>query len=301
MLKIEKLNYSYKKGKQILHDIDLTVNRGEIVGLIGMNGAGKSTLMRNISGVVTPQSGRVLINGQDRSKFSDAQRRQVAFLNAENNLYKECSVKDNFNIFKHLYDSSDDVLNMTSRLLKCDDMMAKKIGELSSGMRQRAAIAASTLNEFRLFLLDEPTNAIDIETKRYIIEYIRYLSNENNGILITSHNIKDIQELCNRVYILRHGKIVKEATVDEILKESAEKNNRWCISVPAGTDVKCILENSEQYNCSIDTGDTFVKISVDESTKQKVIKELVDSDIDIVSVESMVNNLEDAVLEIIGD
>ena len=247
MLNIENLNFSYKKGKQILYDVSLNIKPGEIVGLIGMNGAGKSTLMRNISGIVNPDSGKIVINGTDRKKYTSEERKKIAYLNAENNLYNEITVKENINIMQHFYNVSKERTENVIKMLRCDEFMDKKVSELSSGMRQRAAIAASTLNNSNLILLDEPTNAIDIETKKYIMDYINYLSNKKNGILITSHNIKDIEELCERVYIMRHGRIVKEATVESILKESSEKNQKWSISVPKNTDIPRLIGNNVEY------------------------------------------------------
>ncbi|MBP1565613.1 MAG: ABC transporter ATP-binding protein [Oscillospiraceae bacterium] len=299
MLNIENLNFSYKKGKQILYDISLNIKPGEIVGLIGMNGAGKSTLMRNISGIVNPDSGKIVINGTDRKKYTSEERKKIAYLNAENNLYNEITVKENINIMQHFYNVSKVRTENVIKMLRCDEFMDKKVSELSSGMRQRAAIAASTLNNSNLILLDEPTNAIDIETKKYIMDYINYLSNKKNGILITSHNIKDIEELCERVYIMRHGRIVKEATVESILKESSEKNQKWSISVPKNTDIPRLIGNNVEYY--IEEGDLNLKVVVNEKFKQSTIKLFVNSDVEIISVESFINNLEDAVLEIIGD
>lgn len=299
MLNIENLNFSYKKGKQILYDVSLNIKPGEIVGLIGMNGAGKSTLMRNISGIVNPDSGKIVINGTDRKKYTSEERKKIAYLNAENNLYNEITVKENINIMQHFYNVSKERTENVIKMLRCDEFMDKKVSELSSGMRQRAAIAASTLNNSNLILLDEPTNAIDIETKKYIMDYINYLSNKKNGILITSHNIKDIEELCERVYIMRHGRIVKEATVESILKESSEKNQKWSISVPKNTDIPRLIGNSVEYY--IEEGDLNLKVVVNEKFKQSTIKLFVNSDVEIISVESFINNLEDAVLEIIGD
>lgn len=298
MLNIENLNFSYKKGKQILHDINISIKPGEIVGLIGMNGAGKSTLMRNISGIVQPDSGNIIINGTDRKNYTADDCKKIAFLNANSNLYSDFTVKENLKIMQHFYNTPQKKLLNIIKLLKCDEFLDKKVKELSSGMRQRAAIAASTLGDFNLILLDEPTNAIDIETKKYIIEYIKYLSNKKNSILITSHNIKDIEELCERVYILRNGKVVKQATVEELLKESSEKNQKWNIAVPRNTDINNILRNNNKY--SIENSDMYVKIIVDEKYKQNIIKELVNSDVEIIYVESFIHNLEDAVLEIIG-
>lgn len=300
MLKVENLNLSYKKNEQILHDVSLSINSGETVGLIGMNGAGKSTLMRAVSGVVPYQSGNITINNIKQENLTVKQRQEVLFLSADNNLYGEMTVKDNLEILRHFYCAGEEKVTLAVNMLKCQDMLNKKVSELSSGMRQRASIAGCTLGDFRLLLLDEPTNALDIETKKYIIDYIKSLCGKQNGILVTSHNIKDIEELCDRVYILRHGKIVKEATVDSILRESAEKNQKWCISIPEGSDYKSLVESYDKSEYSFDINDTSIKIIVNEKIKQSLLRKIILADIQIISVISMVNSLEDAVLEIIN-
>lgn len=301
MLRVENLNLSYRKGKQILYDVSINVKQGEIVGLIGMNGAGKSTLMRAIAGVVPYESGNIFVSGTNTLALSINQRREISFLNASHNLYGEMTVYDNLNIMKNFYNADEKKMTHAVDLLKCSSMLDTKVSELSSGMRQRASIASATIGDFKLFLFDEPTNALDIETKKYILDYIRYLSNKDNGILITSHNIKDIEELCDRVYILRNGRIVKEATIESILSESAEKNRMWNITIPKKTDCNMILSSYSDVTYSLEFDENNIKLIVDQDIKQQVLKHLILDGIEIVSVNSLVDNLEDAVLEIIGD
>ena len=301
MLKVSDLDLSYNKGEQILHKVSLNVEPGEIVGLIGMNGAGKSTLMRAVAGVIPYQSGNVTINGKGIKDLSVEHRREILFLNAMHNLYSDMTVRNNLSIMRRFYKADRKSVQTAVNMLKCSDILDKKVIELSSGMRQRASIAASTLGSFRLLMLDEPTNALDIENKRYIIDYIRYLSSSQNGILITSHNIKDIEELCDRVYVLRHGKIVKEATIESILRESAEKKRKWSISFPKTAQYSKIVEAYEKSEYSVETTENSTAIIVDEKIKQDVLRKLILNDIKIISVNSLIDNLEDAILEIISE
>ncbi|MBQ3783211.1 MAG: ABC transporter ATP-binding protein [Lachnospiraceae bacterium] len=300
MLKIENLNVSYKKGSPILHNVSMHVDAGEIVGIIGMNGAGKSTLMRAISGVLPYQPGTIKIKNVDACKITMEQRQKISFLKAENNIYKELSVLENIKICQKLYKAKNATVKKAIELLRCEEILNKKVGELSSGMRQRVSIVTSTLSDYHLLLLDELTNAIDIETKKYIIEYVRSLSNEHNGILITSHNIKDIEELCDRIYILRKGEVVKETTVESILRESEEKNNTWFVSVPLGSDCDLALMSFKKNEYSVKECETCISIQVDEAKKQELLKQLILNEIKIISVSSMIDSLEDAVLEVMG-
>ena len=213
---------------------------------------------------------------------------------------KELSVLENIKICQKLYKAKNATVKKAIELLRCEEILNKKVGELSSGMRQRVSIVTYTLSDYHLLLLDELTNAIDIETKKYIIEYVRSLSNEHNGILITSHNIKDIEELCDRIYILRKGEVVKETTVESILRESEEKNNTWFVSVPLGSDCDLALMSFKKNEYSVKECETCISIQVDEAKKQELLKQLILNEIKIISVSSMIDSLEDAVLEVMG-
>ena len=212
LLEVQNINKKYKEGYYVLKDINLHIEAGEIVGLIGLNGAGKSTIMKIISGVSTYQGGEIFFEGSKIKKISSMKRKQIACLCASNNLYEEMTVAQNLDIFTKFYDASNlDKKTMISDL-ELQKILKKKVEELSLGMQQRVALACSMVGKPKLVIMDEPTASLDIDNKCRIIRFIQSHHSPETGILITSHDSSDIGELCERVYILKTGEIVKELT-----------------------------------------------------------------------------------------
>ena len=208
LLEVQNVNKNYKEGYKVLKDVNLHIEAGEIVGIIGLNGAGKSTIMRIISGVSTYQGGKIYFEGSQIKKLSGLQRKKIAYLCASNNLYEELTVADNLDIFKKFYHASElDKQSMIDEL-ELQKILKKKVSELSFGMRQRVAIACAMVGRPKLLMMDEPTVSLDIENKCRIIRFIQSHLSPETGILITSHDSKDIESLCERVYILKQGEIV---------------------------------------------------------------------------------------------
>ena len=223
MLRVCDVTKSYDGVNIILNNINMYAKKGEIVGIVGLNGAGKSTLMKTIAGVTDVSSGHVLINGADNKLLSEYQRKKISFLSTGYNLYNELTVIENLNIFKKIYVASDEELKHVVSLLKIESFLNKKVGDLSTGMKKRVEIACSTMHKFNLLMLDEPTNGLDIEAKEQILDYFRSRLTPNNAILITSHNIKDIEKLCKRIYVIREGKIIIDTTIEELLQRNSNK------------------------------------------------------------------------------
>lgn len=301
MLHIENLNLAYIPGKPILKSVSLQVRRGEIVGLIGMNGAGKSTLMRAVSGVIPYQEGSVQVHEKEVSSLSAIERQRIAYLSAEHNLYGEMTVMDNFKIYRKFYHATEEQMMIAIRMAGCTELLEKKVHELSSGQRQRVSIACATIGDFQLLLLDEPSNALDIETKKYLIDYIRSLSTPQNGILITSHNIKDIEDLCTRIYILRKGEILRESTVDGIIYESSRQSTCWNITLPQNSAYEAVLQPFDHALWQAEQMEDHTRLTVDDTIKQKVIQALAGNALEIITIESNVTGLEDAIMEIFAE
>ena len=222
----------------------MEIKRGEIVGIVGLNGAGKSTLMRTISGATDFNSGTVEINKMNvKSLKSSRVRRKISLLNTSYNLYGELSVKENLEIYRRIYGASIKDKERVIEELEISTFLDKKVGTLSTGMRKRAEIACATMHDFCLLLMDEPTNGLDIEAKEDIVKYIKSMSKPNNSIVITSHNTKDIERLCDRIYILREGEIIRDASIKDIVEEAEEKNKNWIISVKYENGLDELLNN----------------------------------------------------------
>lgn len=294
MLKLKGITKKYGE-VPVLKGINMEIKRGEIVGIVGLNGAGKSTLMRTISGATDFNSGTIEINKMNvKSLKSSRVRRKISLLNTSYNLYGELTVKENLEIYRRIYGASIKDKERVIEELEISTFLDKKVGTLSTGMRKRAEIACATMHDFCLLLMDEPTNGLDIEAKEDIVKYIKSMSKPNNSIVITSHNTKDIERLCDRIYILREGEIIRDASIKDIVEEAEEKNKNWIISVKYENGLDELL-NNVGYKYEIN-GNIYDIIVTDDMKKQAIA---VLSDYELIAVKSAVNDLEDAIRNII--
>jgi D-methionine transport system ATP-binding protein len=217
-------SYTLPDGKQIaaLKGIDLSVNRGEIFGVIGQSGAGKSTLIRCINRLETPDSGQVMIQGEDITRLNKAQlrvaRRRIGMIFQHFNLLGSCTVYQNIAFPLSLAKESPAyIAARVDALLDLTGLAARKNHyphELSGGQKQRVAIARALANNPHLLLSDEATSALDPETKHQILQLLKKINAELGlTILLITHEMRVIKEICHRLAIIEEGRIVECAPV----------------------------------------------------------------------------------------
>jgi len=190
-----------------------------IFGIIGHNGAGKTTLLKIISGLITPTSGSLAVNGIDVAKDPITLKRMLGYLPEESRLYDTMTVEGYLTFFGELYGlSRADIRTRSDELLGALALEAggKKLGELSKGMRRKVAIARSLIHDPSLLVYDEATSGLDPMTSRFITEYLRTLRNEQKTIVISAHNLYQVEAICDRVMILRRGKVVALGSMHEL-------------------------------------------------------------------------------------
>ena len=203
-------------------DVTFSIPRTTAVGLIGLNGAGKSTLIKLITGVLVPTSGSVTVDGLEPSR----QRKQVAqqiglVFGQRTQLWWDVSVLDSYNVLRRIYstdrESFEERLKRFSKLLEMDDLLARSPRQLSLGQRVRADILAGLLHGPRLVILDEPTVGLDIIAKAKIRGLVRSLVEEEGvTVILASHEIRDIEEVCDLIILIHEGKILFQGTLDEL-------------------------------------------------------------------------------------
>ena len=207
-------NGNFKKKYLIaLHNISFNVHENEILGLIGLNGAGKTTLLKIFSSLLIPDKGSIRIFNYDLHKDPENIKRLIGLINSEErSFYWRLTVKQNLEFFASLYGLDKKNFNhKINDLMKLVDLLDKKdarFDSLSTGMRQRLAIARGLLSDPKILLLDEPTKGLDIKHAEAIRKIIKKIS-KNKTIILTSHNLNEISELCDRVVIIHNGKIIK--------------------------------------------------------------------------------------------
>ncbi len=226
ILEVKKLVKEFK-GARGVDDISFSVNAGEIVGLLGPNGAGKTTTINIILGVLAKNSGSVEILGKDMESNRSELLEQVNFAAVYAHVPQNMTVKQNLIIFGLLYEVKklkERVCDLL-REYELESFANTKVGVLSSGEQTRVALAKAALNSPRLLLLDEPTASLDPSTARLIRESIKdYAVKQNAAILWTSHNMHEVEAVCDRVLFLSHGKILLEGKPSELPKKYGKKD-----------------------------------------------------------------------------
>src|SRR6478609_3426661 len=215
-------NYRVMKA---VNDISFTVKQGEMVGYIGENGAGKSTTIKMLTGILTPTSGDITVNGmnphKEREKF--AQTIGVVF-GQRSQLWWDIAVQESFRLLKKVYKVSDEDYNAhmehVIQTLDIGPLLDKPVRKLSLGQRMRCELAAALIHNPPLLFLDEPTIGLDVLVKLKIRKFLKEINEQyKTTILLTTHDLTDIEALCERLILLDEGKIIYDGTLQD-LKET---------------------------------------------------------------------------------
>ena len=229
IVEVKHLMKTYKKrrSKELItavNDVSFSVRRGEILGLLGPNGAGKTSTIKMICGLLTPDSGTITINGvNNQEKRLDTLRDISAVLEGNRNIYWRLTVRENLEYFAGNRGlSRKEVAPKVEKLLQQFRLKEKEtelVNRLSRGMQQKLAIAVAMLADSEVILLDEPTLGLDVETGYEIRELLRTIvENERRTIIISSHDMAVVQDLCERTVIINNGKIITDDKIANLLR-----------------------------------------------------------------------------------
>jgi ABC-2 type transport system ATP-binding protein len=202
-----------------LDGISFSFERSGIFGIVGHNGAGKTTLLKILSGLIPPSSGTLTMDGIDVLKNPDAVKQVLGYLPEESRLYETMTVDDYLRFFGEIYGlPKETIKSRGSELLASLSLEPdkKKIGELSKGMKRKVAIARSLIHDPSILIFDEPTSGLDPMTSRFIVDYLRELKSAGKTIILSAHNLYQVEAICDRVMILRRGKTVADGTMPEL-------------------------------------------------------------------------------------
>jgi ABC-2 type transport system ATP-binding protein len=218
MILLEGLTKLYN-GIPAVKELDLEVKDGEIMGIIGHNGAGKTTTLKMITGLIEPTAGRVEVMGLPMREDSLQVKARIGYLPEESSLYENMGVTDYLLFFSELYrmPRKKARARIDTLLTSLDlDGRKKLTGELSKGMKRKVAIARALLHDPALLILDEPNSGLDPLTSFFIINYLRNLRDQGKTILLSAHNLFHVEYICDRVAILRNGRLVVCDTMEAI-------------------------------------------------------------------------------------
>jgi len=211
-----------------VNDISFTLDKNKTLGLLGPNGCGKTTSIGMILGLITPTSGEVLIDNKnvDNINRNDLLSR-MNFASPYIELPKKLTVRQNLEVYGRLYG----VENLKNRILEIsgdldlNSFLDKKTGELSSGQKNRVSLAKSLINKPEILFLDEPTASLDPDIGDFVRNYIEAYKIENNiTIILASHNMKEVERLCDTVIMMKKGEIVDQGTCDDLISKHGRDN-----------------------------------------------------------------------------
>ena len=226
-LKVQNLVKKFNSINAV-NDISFEIEKNSTLGLLGPNGCGKTTSIGMMLGLITPTSGKIYIDD-----ISLEPKNRIELLSLMNfaspyvELPKKLTVKQNLEVYARLYG----VVEIKERVdeivedLNIKSFLYKKTGELSSGQKNRVALAKSLINKPKLLFLDEPTASLDPDVGDFVREYIeKYKKNNELTILLASHNMKEVERLCNKIVMMKKGEIVDSGTCDQLIKKHGRQN-----------------------------------------------------------------------------
>ncbi len=226
-IQVKNLTKKFKNNLAV-NKINFGIEKNKTVGLLGPNGCGKTTSIGMMLGLITPSEGEIIIDNKNLDKTD-----RVSFLSKMNfaspyvELPKRLTVKQNLEVYGRLYGvkNLEKKINEISKELDIKNFLEKKTGELSSGQKNRVTLAKSLINDPEILFLDEPTASLDPDIGDYVRGYIEsYKSKNKITILLASHNMAEVERLCDTIIMMKNGKIIDEGTCEEIIKKHGRKN-----------------------------------------------------------------------------
>lgn len=288
LLECQDLCKSFGK-KQILKNVSFELDEGDILAFIGPNGSGKTTTIKLILGLQGIDKGSVNINGFDIKKDFVKAIEKVGAIVENPDTYMYLSGWDNLKLTANMYKNiSDDAIKDIVKLVDLETRIHDKVSKYSLGMRQRLGIARALINKPNILILDEPTNGLDPEGIKDLRNLLKKLAKEGMGILISSHNLAELESFCNKVLIIDNGTIIETSEV----KEFKNNDNKYVFTVSSTEklDIEGIYEVSK----------TKFSFNGDKESIAKIVKKLVKENIDVYEVKMQELTLEEAFLKKTG-
>ena len=284
------------KDKILVEDISFSIDKGDVVGLIGPNGAGKTTIIKLILGLMRLSYGEVKINGYDIKKDFVKAIEKVGAIVENPDLYMYLSGYDNLQITANYYkDISKERINEVIKIIGLEEKINDKVSTYSLGMKQRLAIGEAIINNPELLILDEPTNGLDIEGIVEMRNLIKDLSEQGIAILISSHNLTEIDNLCNRIIAIKNGKIITNDSIENFKSESNIVSYELILNS---------LENIEKiilnYKYEI-LKDNTIKVYISKENVSELMQLLIQNNYQIYSVQESKMSSEEAFFKKVGD
>jgi len=226
VIEINNLSKMYKDTLAV-KDINFKISKGSIIGLLGPNGCGKSTTIGMILGLIKPTSGEVLINNKNIEKNRTDLLQKMNFISPYIELPKKLTIEENLKVYGRMYGVKNlkDKIAELMKKLNLTEFKKRKTGELSSGQKNRVSLAKALINDPEILLLDEPTASLDPDVADYVRSIIEnFALNNKKTILIASHNMNEVERLCDEVMMMKNGEIIDKGKSLDLINSHGRKN-----------------------------------------------------------------------------
>ena len=226
IIEVNNLTKQFKNALAV-KNISFKINKGKIIGLLGANGCGKTTTIGMMLGLIKPSSGSVIINHKKIENNRTNLLEKMNFISPYIELPKKLTVEENLKVYGRLYGvkNLEEKIYDLMKKLNLSEFRSRKTGELSSGQKNRVSLAKALINDPEILLLDEPTASLDPDVADYIRGFIEeFASNRGSTILLASHNMNEVERLCDEVMMMKNGEIIDRGTSDDLINKHGRKN-----------------------------------------------------------------------------
>mgnify|MGYP004501809163 FL=1 len=292
ILKVQNLCKKIGK-KEILKDVSFEINSGDILAFIGPNGAGKTTTIKCILGLQKLNSGSVIINGYNIKNDFVKAINNVGCIVESPDVYMYLTGMQNLELQASLYhDIEEDDIAKVVALVGLEKRIYDKVSKYSLGMRQRLGIALALIHNPNLLILDEPTNGLDPEGIKELRELLKSLAKKGMGILISSHNLSELESFCNRVVILSKGEIIESSSITDIKKLD---ENKYILKVDDTNKVKDIIKKTDTIKDK-----NYIEVIREEKDIPTLINNFIKKDVLLYEIKREDISLEEAFIKKAG-
>lgn len=261
MFKINNLTYQYDKSRKALDNITMDFDRGDIIGIIGSNGSGKSTLFNNLMGILKATQGEILYKNNQmkydkKSLYNLRKEVGIVFQDPEKQIFYSMVYDDLAFALRNIGMDEKNIkvrINKALEAVNGEDFIDRPVHSLSFGQKKRVAIASVIAMDNDLVLLDEPTAGLDPESTRAIVDIIKSMYKKGKKIIITSHDMNLIYDICDYVYVLNQGRIISEGNVEEVFVdeekiEEAGLELPWLVKLNKNMNLPLFKKEEDLYN-----------------------------------------------------
>lgn len=235
-----------------VEDLNLEIDSGEMIGYIGSNGAGKSTTVKMLTGILEPTTGNIEVDGRDPHKYRKKNAMNIGVVfGQKTQLWWDLPVKESFKLLKEIYEVSDEAyderIKEFNEVLQLDEFWEQPVRKLSLGQKMRCELAAAFLHHPKIVYLDEPTIGLDVAVKERIRDFIRKMNEEKNiTVMLTTHDIGDIEDLCDRIVVLDAGKKIYDGSLDKLVNRFSSR--RLIMEVKRPEEFEIDVEGVREVN-----------------------------------------------------